>query len=35
MLDRCQESQWEQGSHKVGNDCALDPRHGGGVAQAE
>ena len=30
MLDRCQESQWEQGgSHKVGNYCALDPRHGG------
>ena len=23
------------GSHKVGNDSALDPRHGGGVAQAE
>ena len=38
-LDRCRESQWERGSHKVRNYCALDPRYGvstgGGIAQAE
>ena len=33
-LVRCHESQRERGSHKV-EDCALDPRHGGGIAQAE
>ena len=34
-LGRRRESQWERGSRHVKNGCALGPRHGGGIAQAE